>query len=406
MATDTLPDLLDPVVNHDPYSFYARLRAEDPLHWDEKYAFWLITRYDDVVEIARHPERFSNESFRRDTRPASPPISATDLPYYELVKDIRSHDMLQHDPPEHGRQRDAIHPSLAPKQVERWRGKVRTIIEALLDSVAPRGRMELMREFATPLPLNVISEMLGIPPADRLRLRELAHRRLAYTRSTSRDRMRLAAEGIQALIEYLNPLLDRRKVDPQDDLLSIISMAEREGIYSRKEALANAMALIDAGHETTINLICNGVLAFLRHPDEWDRLRRDPALAAKATEECLRYDGPVKTIGRIAACDVELRGKRIHAGDRLRLVLAAANRDPAVFPDPDRFDITRRPNHHVAFGTGIHYCLGQYLARLEGQEVFTALVQRFPDLRLEPQEIAYEPSLNFRILKSLWVAWG
>jgi cytochrome P450 len=312
---------------------------------------------------------------------------------------------LMNDPPEHDRLRDAIHPPLAPMQAERWRDLVRSVIDELLDGVAPRGRMEMMGELATPLPLFVIVEMLGIPRAERGYVRELAHRRLAFTRAGS-DRMRLAAEGIRELTEYLTPLLDQRKASPLDDFLSVISGAERDGIYSREESLSNAMVLIDAGHETTINLLCNGTLAFLRNPDQWDLLRRDPALAAKATEECLRYDPPVKTILRIATQDVELRGKTIRAGDRVRVVLAAANRDPEAFPEPDRFDITRRPNHHIAFGTGIHYCLGQYLARLEGQEAFGALTQRFPDLRLEPQDLAYEPSLIFRHLKSLWVAWG
>jgi cytochrome P450 len=264
--------------------------------------------------------------------------------------------------------------------------------------------MEMMSEFATPLPLSVITEMLGIPHSDRLRLRELSHRRLAYTGSGS-DRMRLAAEGAQELMAYLTPILAERKASPLDDLLSVIAGAERDQVYSREEALSNTMVLIDAGHETTINLLCNGTLAFLRNPDQWALLRQDPTLAAKATEECLRYDPPAKMIPRIAVRDVELRGKTIRTGDLLRLVLSAANRDPEAFPDPDRFDITRRPNHHITFGSGVHYCLGQYLARLEGQEAFTALSQRFPDLRLEPQEIAYAPSITFRNLKSLWVAW-
>jgi cytochrome P450 len=404
MVAGVYEDLLAPSVNHDPYPYFARLRAEDPVHWDERYAFWIVTRYDDVVHVTRHPELFSNVIFKRDTRPAWPPIPEEDVPFDEIFKEFRSHDLLQQDPPDHGRMRDAIHPQLAPKQAERWRGMVRAVIEELLDAVSSRGRMEMMGEFATPLPLSVISELLGIPRDDRPRLRELSHRRLAFTRAT-RERMRLAVQGIRELTEYLTPILDRRKARPLEDLLSAIGVAERDGVYSREEALANAMVLIDAGHETTINLICNGTLAFLRHPDQWALLREDPFLAAKATEECLRYDPPAKTIRRITARDVELRGKTIRDGDLVRLVLSAANHDPEVFPDPDRFDITRRANHHVAFGSGIHYCLGQYLARLEGQEAFAALSQRFPDLRLEPQELAYEPSFMFRNLKSLRVAW-
>jgi cytochrome P450 len=404
MVTRTYEDLVDPGVIQDPYRYFARMRAEDPVHWDAKYEFWLVTRYDDCVYVARHPELFSNEYMRRDPRPPIPPIPAEDAPYYERFKEIRSRDLLQNDPPEHGRLRDAIHPPLSPKQAERWRGTVRGVINELLDEVAANGRMNLMTEFATRLPLYVISEMLGIPRADRHRLRELSHRRLAFTRATS-DRIRQSIRGIEELSAYLEPLIDQRKTEPLDDLLSVVSGAERAGVYTREESLANAMILVDAGHETTINLICNGTLAFLQHPDQWEMLRQDPSLVAKATEECLRYDPPTKLIYRLALRDVALRGRTIRAGERVGLVLCAANRDPEVFPEPDRFDISRRPNHHIAFGTGIHYCLGQYLARLEGQEAFAALAQRFPNLRLEPQALEYVSTIIFRNLKSLRVAW-
>ena len=188
MVTSTNEDLLDPGVNHNPYAYFARLRAEDPVHWDEKHNFWLITRHDDVVHVARRPELFSSAYLRLDQRPPSPPIAEADAPYYEIFKETRSHDLLQNDPPVHDRMRDAIHPSLTPKQAERWRGLVRAVINELLDGVASKGQMDMMREFATPLPLFVISEILGIPPADRFRLREMAHRHLAFTRATS-DRM-------------------------------------------------------------------------------------------------------------------------------------------------------------------------------------------------------------------------
>ena len=404
MVTRMYKDMLAQEVNQDPYSFFGWLREHEPVRWDEQYAYWLVTRYDDIVGLARHPELFSSEYLRRDPRPVSPPIPKSDDPHYAFLKTFRSHDLLQNDPPEHGRLRDAVHPPFTPRQAEAWRALVRSIIDQLLDGVEGKGRMDLMADFATPLPLYVITEMLGIPQKDRPHVRELAHKRMNFTR-LGEDRMRLAAEAIQEISDYLTPLLDQRKTHPLDDILSLISGVESRGVYTREESLANAMVLIDAGHETTINLICNGTLAFLRNPDQWELLRRDPSLAAKATEECLRYEGPVKTVKRIATQDVELRGQRIREGDRILLVLDSANRDPEAFPNPDRFDITRWPNHHIAFGSGIHYCLGQYLARLEGQEVFKALSQRFPDLRLEPQTLEYVPSLTFRNLTALWVAW-
>jgi cytochrome P450 len=186
----------------------------------------------------------------------------------------------------------------------------------------------------------------------------------------------------------------------------VLARAEKEGVFTRHQVLVNTALLLFAGHETTMNLICNGTLAFIRHPDQWERLRADPEGAARlATEECLRYDPPVKSTQRIAAEDVERRGQVIRKGDRLRWFMAAANRDPRAFEEPDRFDIGRQPNTHVSFGAGIHYCLGASLARVEGQEVFRALAERFPELRLETAELEYSPSVQFRSLVSLPVAW-
>jgi len=213
-------------------------------------------------------------------------------------------------------------------------------------------------------------------------------------------------EGIDGMIEYVSPKVDERAESPADDFISVLAQAENEGVFTRHQVLVNTALLLFAGHETTMNLICNGALAFIRHPEQWERLRADPAGAARvATEECLRYDPPVKSTQRIAAEDVERHGKTIRKGDRLRWIMAAANRDPRAFADPDRFDIARQPNPHVSFGAGIHYCLGASLARIEGQEVFCALAERFGSLRLETDELSYQPSIQFRSLASLPVAW-
>ena len=185
----------------------------------------------------------------------------------------------------------------------------------------------------------------------------------------------------------------------------MIVSGEKRGAYTRDEVLANAVLLLLAGHETTINLICNGTLAFIRHPEQWTLLQRDPSLAVRATEECLRYDPPVKSLQRLAVQDIELGGKAIRALDRTRWFITAANRDPEKFPAPEKFDITRDPNLHIAFGSGIHHCLGATLARVEGQEAFKALVQRFPAVHLETEELEYQPSIIFRSLKSLPVTW-
>ena len=220
------------------------------------------------------------------------------------------------------------------------------------------------------------------------------------------NRMGPLTEGINGLVEYLSPVIDERRAHPGEDLLSVLASGETRGAYTREEVVANAVLLLLAGHETTINLICNGALALIHHPEQWSLLQRNPGLAVGATEECLRYDPPVKSLQRIAADDIQLRDTVIRKLDRARWFITAANRDPAKFPDPDRFDITRDPNPHVAFGSGVHHCLGATLARVEGQEAFKALVQRFPALELGTQGLEYQPSITFRSVKTLPVTWN
>jgi pimeloyl-[acyl-carrier protein] synthase len=211
---------------------------------------------------------------------------------------------------------------------------------------------------------------------------------------------------MRGMLEYLSPLVEERIEHPGDDFVSVVASGEKRGIFTRHQVLVNCSLLLLAGHETTINLLCNGTLAFLRHPAQWALFKQNPTgWAKRATEECLRYDPPVKSIQRIAAQDVELRGKVLRQDDRLRWFISSANRDPEVFADPETFDITRDPNPHVAFGSGVHHCLGATLARLEGQEAFKALAERFPSLHVETEELKYQPSMTFRSLISLPVAW-
>jgi cytochrome P450 PksS len=218
---------------------------------------------------------------------------------------------------------------------------------------------------------------------------------------------------MKGMIEYVSPLVDERIVNPGSDFISVLAAGEKSGVFTRHQVLVNTSLLLLAGHETTINLICNGTLAFLQHPDQWELLKRDtdatlPPLISRATEECLRYDSPVISIQRLASEDVEMRGKVLRKEDRIRWFISPANRDPEKFDEPDRFDITRHPNSHVAFGNGVHHCLGAGIARLEGQEAFKALSERFPSLRLEvdEKELEYQPSITFRSLKSLPVSWN
>jgi cytochrome P450 len=398
-------DLFAPAVIADPYTYFGHLRETDPVHWNARSELWIVTRYDDLVWLVRHHELFSSAVIGSDPRPPYPPIDPADRGLFEQVRTFRADQLVEQDRPAHARMRAAVHEYFTPTAMEAWRPFVRAAVAGLLDEVAPRGRADLLEALAAPLPVRIITEMMGVPNEDRAHLRELADR-LLYINRGEPDRMRPLMEGIRGMIAYVEPKVGLRAAEPGRDFISVLAAAEREGVFTRHQVLVNTALLLFAGHETTMNLICNGTLALLRHPDQWARLCGDPAgLARLATEECLRYDPPVKSTQRIAAVDVERRGKLIRRGDRIRWVMASANRDPRAFPDPDRFDLSRSPNPHVSFGSGIHYCLGATLARVEGQEVLRALAERFPSLRLDTDRLEYQPSVQFRSLKALPVAW-
>jgi len=401
MLTTVQDNLFSPDVIANPYAFYGRLREEDPVHWNETYALWLITRHDDLVWLTRHHELFSSAVFKNDPRPAYPAIDESDLGLYEYVRNYQGDQFIQHDRPAHLEMRRVMHSYFTPKSMEAWRPFVRDAVKELLDAAEAKGEMDVMRDLATPLPVLVIAEMMGVPKEERGYIRQLAEK-LLYIGRGDYDRMKPLTEGMRGMIDYVSPLIDKRIVDPGDDFISVLARGEKQGVFTRHQVLVNTSLLLLAGHETTINLLCNGTLAFIKHPDQWEQLKQDPAGRAKqATEECLRYDAPVVSIQRIATEDVEMRGKVLRKDDRVRWFISSANRDPNAFPDAETFDIFRHPNQHVAFGSGTHHCLGATLARVEGQEVFRALAERFPDLQAQSEDLEYQPSITFRSLKSL-----
>ncbi len=405
MATALHDDMFTPDVLADPYTYYGRLRDEDPVHWNDTYALWVITRHDDVTWMTRHNELFSSAVFKNDPRPAYPAIDESDLGLYEYVRNYQADQFIQHDRPEHLDMRKIVHGYFTPKAMESWRPFVVNAVKELLDEAEEKGSMDVMRDLATPLPVLVIAQMMGVPAEDRPYVRQLAEK-LLYIGRGEHDRMPILTDGMKGMVEYVSPLVDERIVRPGDDFISVLASGEKKGAFTRHQVLVNTSLLLLAGHETTINLICNGTLAFIQHPDQWALYKEDPVGRAKwATEECLRYDAPVKSIQRLASQDIEVRGKVMEKNDRIRWFISSANRDPNVFAEPDKFDITRQPNPHVAFGNGVHHCLGATLARVEGQEVFKALAERFPNLQLELEELGYQPSITFRSLKSLPVTW-
>jgi cytochrome P450 len=281
---------------------------------------------------------------------------------------------------------------------------VQEVIHALLAEVEDLGRMEVLQDFAAPLPVLVIAQWLGLPQQDREFIRQLSRHLLALDQENP-DRNQAVHKAITTLVEYITPLVEERLTSPRDDLLSVLAAGEKQGSLSRDEVLGNTLLLLVAGHQTTINLIGNGILTLIRHPDHWAQLQRDATLIPRATEEILRYDAPVKRAPRIAATDVALNGQTIRQGERVLLILSAANRDPRQFADPDTFDMTRDPNPHVAFGGGIHHCLGANLARLEGQEAIRAITQRFSPFSLATEQLEYQTLLSLRALKALRVSW-
>jgi len=399
-------DMFTEDVIADPYTYYGRLREEDPVHWNEKYALWVLTRHEDVVWMTRHHELFSNAVFKNDPRPAYPDINESDLALYEYVKNYQADQFIQHDPPVHLEMRKVVHSYFTPRAMDSWRPFVTNAVKELLDAAEEKGRMDVMKDLATPLPVLVIAQMMGVPTEDRPHVRYLAETLLNIGRGEA-ERMQPLVEGMQGMIDYVSPLVDERIVNPGDDFISVLANGEKQGIFTRHQVLVNTSLLLLAGHETTINLLCNGTLAFIRNQDQWETLKEDPAGRAKrATEECLRYYAPVKSIQRLASQDIEMRGKVLRKDDRIRWFITSANRDPEVFANVDTFDISRDPNPHVAFGNGVHHCLGATLARVEGQEVFKALADRFPSLHLETENLEYQPSITFRSLKSLPVLWN
>jgi len=347
---------------------------------------------------------FSNAVFKNDPRPAYPAIDESDNALYEYVRQYQADQFIQFDRPEHLEMRKVVHSYFTPRAMETWRGFVKNAITELLDAAEERGHMDVMRDFATPLPVLVIAQMMGVPKDERPYVRHLAELLLNIGRGEG-DRMKPLVEGMHGMIEYVAPLVNERIDNPGEDFISVLAQGEKQGVFTRHQVHVNSSLLLLAGHETTINLLCNGTLAFMQHPDQWELFKTDPeGLAKRATEECLRYDAPVKSIQRLASQDIEMRGKTLRQNDRIRWFINSANRDPETFANPDVFDITRDPNPHVAFGNGVHHCLGATLARLEGQEAFKALAQRFPNLHLETETLEYQPSIAFRSVKALPVA--
>jgi cytochrome P450 PksS len=317
-------------------------------------------------------------------------------------------NMLDLDPPDHTRLRGLVHKAFTPRLVERMRERVASLAGELLDAALRRGSFDLIRDYALPIPTTIIAEMLGVPAGDRQRFHRWSE--VIVAASPSGPGMAKAIPSVFFFLRYIRRLVRARRAEPRDDLVSALAQAEEAGDQlSEDELLAMIFLLLVAGHETTVNLIGNGALALMKNPGQMERLRRDPTLVKTAIEELLRYESPVATATeRFAREDIPIAGVVIPRGELVYAVLASANRDPRQFPEADTLDVAREPNRHLAFGLGIHYCLGAPLARLEGEIAIAALLRRAPGLRLAvpPEQLRWRRGLVLRGLQSLPVVTG
>lgn len=396
-------DLMTVDVITDPHAYYRRLREYEPIHWNERWGGWVLTRYSDVVQVLRDSKNFSSDRMAFLARE----LSAEEQLRLKPIFDVLSRWIVFRDPPGHTKLRLLLNGLLTPKAVERYRPMVRRIVSDLLDRIESAGRAEIVREFAYEVPMTVILELMGEPDLDRDLIKEWSELLGAFffIRADEPRRREMGCEGVTKLVDYLTPLIEKRRSKPTDDLIGVLVAAEQRGDISAQDVLATCVLLVFGGHETTMNLIANGTLALLRHPDQWERLKNHPELAPSAVEELLRYDGSVKATVRWARDDVEVAGVTIHAGHRVLVSLSGANRDPEKFERPDDLVLERDPNLHVAFAHGIHVCLGASLARMEAQEAFLGLTGRLRCPTLECKELEYHPSVVGRAIKTLPVAF-
>ena len=402
-------DLGNPATNANPFPEFARLRAENPIHWSPAMKAWIITRYADVKQVALDNRRISADRLTPFFK-ANPEYQRGTIA--SLARYL-NHWMVFRDPPDHTRLRRLFNKAFTPTSVENLRpnieGIVAELISSLHDKVGRDGTADFIADFAYPLPASVIMDLLGVPRADLARMKVWSDDIALFigTAQVAGNKYLRAEAGAKAMAGYFRELVERRTVAPETDMISKLVLARDEAdALTTDEIIGTCILLLFAGHETTTNLIGNGFLYSMRHREQWERLIARPSLVAAAVEEYLRFDGPSGALARVASGDIEMAGTTIRAGDRVFAFVNSANRDPEAFDEPERFDIGREPNPHLTFGHGIHFCLGAPLARLEAQIAALRLSERLPGLRLASAEPEWHDSLILRGVKSLPVRLG
>jgi pimeloyl-[acyl-carrier protein] synthase len=391
----------------DPYPLLRQLRHEEPVFWSESIGGWILTRYDDIVPTFRDVAHFSN--YGRFAKVVEYLPAERRKKFEPFETHYRQKSMLQSDPPDHTRLRALIVKVFNANSIEEMRPKIKKIVNDVIDAVEPRRQMDVIRDLAFPLPFSVLGKIMGLPNTDQDNVKLWADEILLF-QGVNRPPEAILERSQAALLamrSYLTDLVNEKRRKPGEDLISELVKVEAEGIrLTEQELVYTCITMLGAGHETTTSLIGNGLFTLLSHPEEWRKLRENPSLLNSAIEEMLRYESPVARQPRVIKEAIELGGKKMLGGQVAFQMLNAANRDPDYFPDPDKFDIERQNNKHVAFGMGIHFCVGAGLARTEGQEVFKAIMERLPDIRLvsdKPIWDRHKP--NSRMLHTLQVTF-
>ena len=396
----SLYHLLDPEVLANPYPLYHRLRVEDPVHWDPFLHAWVVTRYADVITVF---QRFS-----ANRTPTPEQLTALGLSALTPLAQVMVLQMLFLDPPAHGRVRSLASKAFTPRRVEVLRSHIQDITDSLLDAVKDKGRMDVIADLAYPLPAIVTAELLGVSASDwnQLTAWSADFAQVLGNFQHNPDHAPKALRSLEEMIVYFRAAICEQREHPREGLIHALLTAEIDGDrLSEEELIANTIVTMVGGQETTTNLIGNGILTLLRHPEELDRLRHDLSLVPSAVEELLRFESPSQHTARLAPEDTMLGEKLIRKRQAVIAVMGAANRDPERFPNPDRLDLGRQENRHVAFAWGSHFCFGAPLARIEGQIVFETVLQRMPNLKLEPDPVVWRENLGLRGLKALPVTF-
>lgn len=388
--------LLEPEVLANPYPLFAQLRAEDPVHWDPYLHSWVVTRYTDVVTVLR--------DFSASRTPTPEQLSSMGLSRLDPLARVMVKQMLFLDPPSHSRIRGLAACAFTPQRVSALKSRIQQLTDSLLDEVQARGRIDVIADLGEPLPAIITSELLGVSAehARALKVWSANFAEMLGNFQHNPDRVPIMLNTIENLTSFFRKAVEEQKKEPRPGLIHSLIKAEVEGNrLTDDEIIANCIITMVGGLETTTNLIGNGVLTLLRHPHQMERLRSDPSIIAPAIEELLRYESPSQHTARLAPADVELGGKKIRKRQAVIAVMAAANRDPERFPDPERLNLTREDNRHLAFGWATHFCFGAPLARIEGQIAMATLLRRFPKLALEPGPITWRTNLGLRGLSAL-----